>query len=703
MEKLYNQLCQTAEKAAKAYYEADKPIMSDAEYDGILRQMEQIEKEHPELKRSGSLTSRVGGRAVEGFRKVHHADSKVLSLKNAYNQEDLDAFCDGIDKAWEEYYYGQVHGRTVRQAPPMKYLVQPKYDGLTLLCHYVDGVLVQALTRGDGLVGEDVTANARTILDLPQLLTDERVIGKSFWARGEVLMFREDFERINRELEIDGQPPMANERNAAAGSLRQKDPKVTAKRGLHIVFYDIHGMNPFFDYIETEEDVTFFLKAIGLPSVWDHQFVVERHKTGMTIKEAIMQPYTGYKIKDLGDSITALNMAVGYFSANRNALEFRIDGAVVKANDLGLDLHVLGDAEKYPRWAIAYKFEQQEYPTTLRKVEWWVGRTGKVTPVAFFEPVQIDGTKVAFATLNNPDYIAGLGGLHEGDVISVYKAAEIIPQVSAVITPNMNSQPFETPVLCPSCGIRLERRGANMFCPNLLCRQRVVAQMSYFASKPCMDINGVGPRLLEELVSRNIISKTSDLYLLRTTDLMKIPRIKEKSAQNIVDSIQESKNRPFDRVLCSLGLTGAGSVMCRELVKRYKDINKLLDATVDDLATVKGMGKKSAKDLWDDLHDESIMQEMDQLMLAGVRMVVDEEQTATGALEGKVICITGTLTKPRTWYKDFVLSKGGAFSESLTKSVTHLVAGDGGGSKRSKAAKLGVPVITEQQLMEMAQ
>lgn len=698
MEKLYESLSKTAEKAAKAYYEQDQPIMSDAEYDGIIRQMAEIEKAHPELKRPDSLTSRVGGKAVEGFKKVHHAGDKVLSLKNAYSQEDLDVFCDNIDKAWEEYYYGQVHGRTVKQAPPVKYLVQPKYDGLTLLVHYVDGVFTQALTRGDGLVGEDVTENARNIRDLPQLLTDERVIGKSFWARGEVLMFREDFNRLNEDLKIDGQPVMANERNAAAGSLRQKDPRITAKRRLHIVFYDIHGDNPFWDLIETEEDVTFLLKSIGLPSVWDHQFRVERHKKGMSIKEAILSPYTGYKIKDLGDSVTALNMGIGYFSANRNALDFRIDGAVVKVNDLGLAFE-LGNAEKYPKWAIAYKFEQQEYPTTLRRVIWDVGRTGKVTPIATFDPVLIDGTKVTCATLNNPDYIAGLGELHEGDVISVYKAAEIIPQVSAVITPNMENPALTTPGKCPFCNSRLERRGANVFCPNELCKRRIVVQLSYFASKSCMDIIGVGPRLLDELVGANIISRVSDLYLLKTTDLMKIPRIKEKLAWKIVTSIRESKKKPFDRVLCGLGLTGAGSVMCRELTRKYKSIDALLNASVAELATIKGMGVPSAKALFEDLHYPPTVDEINLLEAAGLNMEITE-QAATGALEGKVFCITGTLSHPRAWYKDFVLSKGGAFSEALTKAVTHLVAGENGGSKLTKAAKLGIPVITEQQLME---
>ena len=664
----YEELCRKAKMAAEAYYVKDSPIMTDPEYDALIRQMEEMEKADPTLRRPDSLTQIVGGRPAAGFAKIKHP-KKILSLKNAYNETDLDAFF-----------------RTIPGIQPgTRFVVQPKYDGLTLVCKYVDGRFVQAVTRGDGKVGEDVTENAKHIIGLPMQLSNMDMLhieSHIIWARGEVLMFKKDFEELNKRLEANGQPKMANERNAAAGALRQKDPRVTWNRKLHIVFYDMWEDTG--EYYTEEFAMLQTMRMLGFESAYNDSAVADKETT----EETPLRPYVMGEIAKLWRS--------------REELPYKIDGAVIKLCNKELQ-EAMGNAEKFPKWAIAWKYQQPQYDTKLLGVQWEVGRTGRLTPVAWFEPVLIDGTNVQFATLNNPDYIAGLGGLREGDIVSVYKAAEIIPQIDRVVEPNEDGQEFVTPEKCPDCNSKLERDGANLKCPNMFCLGKMAAQMTYFCSKPCMDIQGLGQSIINELVERNIAWSIPDLYRLRVEDLMKLPRTTELVATKLQKAIQASKQMPYDRVLCALGYRHVGTVASRRLTEKFPSYAQLLVCSVEQLAAVPGIGKVKAKEIWEDINNEENKNIVRQLAGFGLKLECEKPATQLdNTLQDKGFCFTGKLSHPRDWYRSFVSSHGGMFKEAVTGSLDYLVAGEGGGSKRSKAKALGIKIITEDELMEMA-
>ena len=663
---LYDKLCQKAKDACKAYYEDDNPIMSDQEYDGLVRQIEDMELADPSLRLPDSPTGTIGGRAVPGFQKVKHP-KKILSLKNAYNDADLEAFFKSIPDA----------------KPDTMFVVQPKYDGLTLVCKYVNGKFVQAVTRGDGMIGEDVTENAKHLVGLPQTLKnmDQVDVGDTLYVRGEVLMYKSDFEALNKRLELNGQQKMANERNAAAGSLRQKDPQVTWNRRLHVIFYDMWEPNG--EFYEHELEMLQAMETLG--------FACAREDSD----------YVPMKCIDGSDALD-VRMAIQGLFENRDMLRYRIDGAVVKLDDK-ITQNYMGNAEKFPKWAIAWKYEQPEYTTHLRDVTWEVGRTGRITPVAHFDPVFIDGTRVMFATLNNPDYIAALGGLHYDDVITVFKAAEIIPQVGSVQESKQDNKEFCVPVKCPVCDSKLVRDGANLKCPQWLCKGKLSAMLTYFCSKPCMDINGLGETLIQAMVERNVAWTIPDLYRLKVEDLMKLPRVSEQVANKLLKAITASKQMPFDRVLCAIGYRNVGTVASRRLVERFQSYANLKMAGIEQIATVPGIGMNKAQEIWEDINSVENDNIVQQLMDAGLKFECDkpaEQQDAT--LEGKGFCFTGKLSHPRDWYRTFVSSHGGLFKEAVTGSLDYLVAGEGGGSKRSKAVALGIPIITEEQLMEMS-
>ena len=664
----YEDLCLKARHAAEAYYEKDDPIMTDQEYDALILQIEAMEKADPSLRHPNSPTRKVGGRAVDGFKKVKHP-KKILSLKNAYNDADLDAFFKTVPGIYDG----------------TSFVVEPKYDGLTLVCKYVDGKFVQAVTRGDGKVGEDVTENAKYIIGLPMQLSNMDMLqidSHIIWARGEVLMFKADFEELNKRLEANGQPKMANERNAAAGALRQKDPEVTRSRKLHIVFYDMWEDNG--EYYTEEWGMLQTMRVLGFESAYDDTDTVPMTASSDDPNHHDVR----WAIKNLYEQ--------------REKLPYKIDGAVVKLCNKEVQ-EIMGNAEKFPKWAIAWKYEQPQYDTKLIDVQWEVGRTGRLTPVAWFEPVLIDGTSVQFATLNNPDYIAGLGGLREGDVVAVYKAAEIIPQVDRVVEPNEAGKEFVTPEKCPDCNSKLERDGANLKCPNMYCKGRLAAQLTYFCSKPCMDIQGLGQSIINELVERDIAWTIPDLYRLKVEDLMKLPRTTELVATKLYNAIQSSKQMPYDRVLCALGYRHVGTVASRRITEKFPTYAELIVAYPDKLAAIPGIGKIKAKEIWADLIEDQNRNIVQQLIALGLKFACEKPATQLdNTLQDKGFCFTGKLSHPRDWYRSFVSSHGGMFKEAVTGSLDYLVAGDGGGSKRSKAKALGISIITEEQLMEMA-
>jgi len=426
------------------------------------------------------------------------------------------------------------------------------------------------------------------------------------------------------------------------------------------------------------------MRMLGFESAYNDSAVADKETT----EETPLRPYVMGEIAKLWRS--------------REELPYKIDGAVIKLCNKELQ-EAMGNAEKFPKWAIAWKYQQPQYDTKLLGVQWEVGRTGRLTPVAWFEPVLIDGTNVQFATLNNPDYIAGLGGLREGDIVSVYKAAEIIPQIDRVVEPNEDGQEFVTPEKCPDCNSKLERDGANLKCPNMFCLGKMAAQMTYFCSKPCMDIQGLGQSIINELVERNIAWSIPDLYRLRVEDLMKLPRTTELVATKLQKAIQASKQMPYDRVLCALGYRHVGTVASRRLTEKFPSYAQLLVCSVEQLAAVPGIGKVKAKEIWEDINNEENKNIVRQLAGFGLKLECEKPATQLdNTLQDKGFCFTGKLSHPRDWYRSFVSSHGGMFKEAVTGSLDYLVAGEGGGSKRSKAKALGIKIITEDELMEMA-
>ena len=646
----YDEMLKTAWKAEKAYYVDDKPVMSDAEYDKLLQDILHWETEHPNEIDANSPTQRVGGRVSGAFQKVKHP-RPMLSLKNAFSFEELESF--SMTAVAEE---DQDHKAT--------FVVEPKLDGLTLVCFYEGGVLVKAVTRGDGIEGEDVTATARTIRNLP-LKVDYQ---ESFQARGECLMMRSVFSELNEQLAAAGKQPFANPRNAAAGSIRQKDPTEASKRKLAVIFYDA------FSYpgsISTEIEKLQWLESIGLPSLLSATSTEDRMSDAYELCHA--------------------------FEASRAQIEYDIDGMVLKVNDLALQRR-MGEGTKTPNWAIAYKFPAQHVETTLKDVVWQVGRTGKVTPVAVMETVQVAGTSVDHASLHNPDYIKALD-LRIGDKITVYKAAEIIPQVGSVLE-HKTTVLVPIPDTCPCCGGKLERDGASLVCRNASCTDATKSWILFWGARDHMDIKGLGAVVVNQLVDKKLVKDPADLYRLTLKDLLTLDGFSDKKAETLLSEISKSKCKPYQKVLASLGVEWLGDSSSVEIARKWPKMTELLNAFAANIATVPGISVVKAAAIWQGLHNESMYAFIKELEELGLNMQ-SEESKLPQTLVNINICITGSLQRDRDWYKNQIIEHGGRFQSSVSKKTTYLVAGDGGGEKRNKAKSLGVEIIDEAKLMEL--
>jgi DNA ligase (NAD+) len=629
------------------YYVLDRPEITDAEYDTLMRRLSELEAAHPELVTPDSPTQRVGGRPREGFVKVSHS-SPMLSLDNALNEAELREF-----------------DRRVRQGlgeEPYSYVAELKLDGLSMAVTYRNGVLERAVTRGDGITGEDVTENARTIRSLPLHI---EVDVPEIEIRGEVVMNRDAFERLNAERELAGQPQFANPRNAAAGSIRVLDPAITAARRLHYYAY--------------------FILVNG-------QTYLKQHAETMRTLERM-----GFRVPDWRPC-RGLEEALAFcaeYEQKRERLKYEIDGVVLKLNDVE-QWNRLGRTAKAPRWAIAYKYAARQAETVVEKIDVNVGRTGALTPVAFLRPVEVSGVTVSRATLHNEDEVARLG-VQMGDTVLIERSGDVIPKVVRVVREGENRRPFIMPVACPVCGgkvVREEGEAARR-CINTNCPARLRQSILHFAARGVMDIDGMGDKLADQLVERGLVKSVADIYELTQDQLAGLERMAAKSAAKLIRNIEASKQQPLQRLLTALGIRFVGERTAQFLAEQFGSLDAIANASEEELQAAEEVGPKVARSIVEFFAEPRNRELIERLRKAGLQF----EHAApkkSGKLAGKTFVLTGTLpTWTREEAKARIEAAGGKVSGSVSKATDYVVAGDKPGSKLTKAHELGVTVLDE--------
>lgn len=639
------------------YYVLDQPEISDAEYDSMMRRLQELEAAHPELITPDSPTQRVGGRAREGFVKVRHS-SPMLSLDNALNEEEMRAFDQRV--------------RDLLKGEPFEYVAELKLDGLSMAVHYENGRMVRAITRGDGLVGEDVTENARTIRSLPL-----RVKSKlpAFEVRGEALMTLQAFERLNARQVQHDLPPFANPRNAAAGSLRALESALTASRQL--------------DYS------AYFLLVGG-------QFHYESHWESLEELSKM-----GFKVNSHREKCAGLDDLLDFYrtwESKRESLAYEIDGVVAKVDSIRQQRR-LGWTAKAPRWAIAFKFPAHQEQTLLENIEVQVGRTGALTPVAHLKPVNISGVTVTRATLHNEDEIARLG-VEIGDTVLVERSGDVIPKVVRVVRQGSDRRPFRMPKHCPVCGgdiVREEGEAASR-CINTNCPARLKESVRHFAARGVMDIDGLGDVLVDQLVSRGIVKNVADIYDLTVEQLMELERMGQKSAEKVLRNIDNSRKQPLPRVLNGLGIPFVGERTAQILAETFGSLDAIAAADEETLQQAEEVGPKVSQSIRQFFHERRNRELVERLRQAGLTFEHAIKKKEGGRLSGKVFVLTGTLPNlTRDEAKARIEAAGGKVTGSVSKKTDYVVAGADPGSKLDKANSLGVPVIGETELLGLLQ
>lgn len=638
---------------SELYYEKDDPAISDYEFDKLMHQLIDIEEEYPELLTPDSPTHRVGGRASNSFEQVEHV-VQMGSLQDVFSDEEVVDF-----------------DRRVREvvSDPI-YVVEPKIDGLSVSLEYRDGVLVRGSTRGDGFVGEDVTENIRTIRSVPLRLKRDIPFVE---VRGEVYMPVASFEKVVAQQELKEEKPFKNPRNAAAGSLRQKNPKITAQRGLDIFVFNLQQIEGV--QVNGHKESLDLLKELGF-QVSPSYLAVD------TIEKAI-------------EEIRAIGQRRGEYS-------FDIDGAVVKVDSLA-QREMLGATAKFPKWAVAFKYPPEEKITTLLDVEVKVGRTGALTPTAVFEPIQLAGTTVSRAVLHNQDFIDEKQ-IAVGDKIIVRKAGDIIPEVVAVAE-HCGNPTYQLPEYCPSCHTKVVREEgeAAIYCPNIECPAQLMRNLIHFASRNAMDIDGMGPAVLEGLVNAGWVHSPADLYDLTEEQIASLERMGKKSASNLMNALEKSKQNDLSKVIFALGIPEVGEKTAAELASAFGSMEKLSWATLEQLTALDGFGEVVAQNIVSFFLEERNRVQIERLAKAGVNMESTKVK-AGDTFEGKTFVLTGTLpTLKRNEAKELIESLGGKVSSSVSKKTDYVVAGEEAGSKLTKANELGITILTEEQLLQMSQ
>ena len=638
---------------SELYYEKDDPAISDYEFDKLMHQLIDIEEEYPQLLTPDSPTHRVGGRASNSFEQVEHV-VQMGSLQDVFSDEEVVDF-----------------DRRVREvvSDPI-YVVEPKIDGLSVSLEYRDGVLVRGSTRGDGFVGEDVTENIRTIRSVPLRLKRDIPFVE---VRGEVYMPVASFEKVVAQQELKEEKPFKNPRNAAAGSLRQKNPKITAQRGLDIFVFNLQQIEGV--QVSGHKESLDLLKELGF-QVSPSYLAVD------TIEKAI-------------EEIRAIGQRRGEYS-------FDIDGAVVKVDSLA-QREMLGATAKFPKWAVAFKYPPEEKITTLLDVEVKVGRTGALTPTAVFEPIQLAGTTVSRAVLHNQDFIDEKQ-IAVGDKIIVRKAGDIIPEVVAVAE-HCGNPTYQLPEYCPSCHTKVVREEgeAAIYCPNIECPAQLMRNLIHFASRNAMDIDGMGPAVLEGLVNAGWVHSPADLYDLTEEQIASLERMGKKSASNLMNALEKSKQNDLSKVIFALGIPEVGEKTAAELASAFGSMEKLSWATLEQLTALDGFGEVVAQNIVSFFLEERNRVQIERLAKASVNMESTKVK-AGDTFEGKTFVLTGTLpTLKRTEAKELIESLGGKVSSSVSKKTDYVVAGEEAGSKLTKANELGITILTEEQLLQMSQ
>ena len=635
------------------YYVLDTPTISDFEYDRMLRELEDLEALHPECITPDSPTQRVGGKALDSFQQVTHR-VPLQSLQDVFSGEELSDF-----------------DRKVREAAEhVEYLAEPKVDGLSVAIEYENGIFVRGATRGDGQVGEDVTENIRTIKSIPMKIDGAP---QTLIVRGEVYMSRKTFERLNAERELRGEPLFANPRNAAAGSMRQLDPKITAARSLDMVAFNVqYSDGPAF---KTDSESLDWLKSMKFKVV-DYQ---------------------------LADHIDDVKKIIDHLGNNREIYPFDIDGAVVKLNSL-TERSVLGETAKFPRWAAAYKYPPEQKESVVRDIVIQVGRTGVLTPKAVVAPVRLAGTTVTNATLHNQDFITEKD-IRIGDTVIVQKAGEIIPEIVSVVTAKRpeNTAAYVMPSVCPVCGAPVARDedGAHIRCTGAECPAQLLRNLTHFASRDAMDIEGLGPAVIEALVQAEMVKTPADLYHLDLDRVAALDRMGRKSAQNLIDAVGKSKQNDLSKLLCALGIRQVGQKAAKVLALKFGSMDKLMAAGVDELTAINDIGGITAQYLTQWFSSPQGFHLIESLKEAGVNM--DSLSAPVGdLLTGKTFVLTGELSShSRKEAGEMLEALGAKVSGSVSKKTSCVIAGEAAGSKLRKAQELGVLVLDEQQFLSL--
>lgn len=648
-----NELREKLEQFNHEYYVLDNPSVDDYTYDMMMQELKKLESDYPELADPNSPTQRVGGEALNDFEKVEHK-VQMGSLQDVFSYEQVRDFTD----------------RCMTEVASPEFVVEPKIDGLSVSLEYVNGVFTRGSTRGDGFVGEDVTANLKTIKSIPLKLKEALPFIE---VRGEVYMSRKTFDKIVEEQENNDEQPFKNPRNAAAGSLRQKDPKVAAKRRLDIFVFNVQQIEG--KELKSHKESLDYLKTLGFKVIADYKKV-------STYDEIVE------RIQYIGDM--------------RDKYSFDIDGVVVKVNDFSQRIS-LGATAKVPKWAVAYKFPPEEKKTKLLDIEVNVGRTGVITPVAIFEPVTLAGTSVSRATLHNQEFINDKD-IRIGDEIMVRKAGEIIPEVLSSVSHEENSVPYVLPDKCPVCGAETVRYAdeAALRCTNVECPAQLKRNIIHFASKGAMNIDGLGEANVVALVDNHLINTVADLYSLTALQLETLERFGKRSAEKLVNAIEASKNNPLDRVIFGIGIRNIGQAAAKLLCEKFGTIDAIMNATAEEISEIDGFGDVMSENVVKAFNDVHFAELIKALREKGVKMEYTSDKTGDNRFEGLTFVLTGTLpTMTRDEAKAIIERLGGKASGSVSKKTSYVLAGEEAGSKLTKAEQLGIPIISEDDFNKM--
>ena len=641
---------------AKKYYDEDNPEISDFEYDMLMVELRNLEKEFPEFISKDSLTQHVGGTVKEGFAKVEH-EVPLQSLQDIFNFEDLYAFDERTKKALPE--------------ENIEYVVETKIDGLSVSLEYVKGEFVRGATRGNGLVGEDITENLKTIKHIPKKLKEAVTIT----VRGEVFIGKEEFEKMNQERLENEEPLFANARNAAAGSLRQLDSKITASRPLDIYIFNV----------QKSEDIVFKSHFESLKYM---------KKLGFNVNPVVE------KCKNIPEAIEAINK----IGENRENLSFGIDGAVIKVDNLK-QREILGTNYKTPKWAIAYKYPPEKKATKLKDIVFQVGRTGAITPMAILEPVKVAGSTISKTTLHNEDFVKEKD-LKIGDTVVIQKAGDVIPEVVEVLKEKRDGteKDFVVPTKCPVCGADAVREEGEAIrrCIGIECPAKQYRNIIHFASREAMNIKGLGDSIIEEFLNRGFIKNIADLYELKLEDIASLKKNGKKFAQNLIDSIEESKKNDLYRVINGFGIRHIGVKAAKQLAKKYRSMDNLMEASLESLNAVDDMGEIMAESVFEFFAQPQTKDLVARLKNYGINMEALEEESTDLRFDGKIFVLTGSLDSfSRKEAEEIIEKFGGKTSGSVSKKTSFVLAGEDSGSKLTKARELGIRVITEDEFKDM--